>query len=213
MRVFLASITMMFIGCAAQDTPPSAPESPIHEQYLSLISTFSGSDETFRSLAAAWEPNHAPMVLDALRFAPRGSISSGLISLLESKTGQKFGLRSNAWMQWLWQQDLKPHPEYAEFQSKLYRSIDPRFADYFDDKPKTIIRLDEVRWGGVKQDGIPPLRQPKMISRQEASYLTDSDIVFGIEINGETRAYPKRILAWHEMFVDTIQGVPLAGVY
>ncbi|MDE0406582.1 MAG: DUF3179 domain-containing (seleno)protein, partial [Alphaproteobacteria bacterium] len=27
------------------------------------------------------------------------------------------------------------------------------------------------------------------------------------------RAYPKRILGWHEMFVDTVGGVPVAGVY
>ena len=38
-------------------------------------------------------------------------------------------------------------------------------------------------------------------------------MIFGIEINGDVRAYPKRILAWHEMFVDTIGGESIAGVY
>jgi len=52
-----------------------------------------------------------------------------------------------------------------------------------------------------------------MISAKEADYLDDDNIVFGIEINGDARAYPKRILAWHEMFVDTIGGVDIAGVY
>ena len=63
------------------------------------------------------------------------------------------------------------------------------------------------------QDGIPPLRQPKMLSAQQATYLADDNIVFGIKINGDARAYPKRILAWHEMFVDTVGGVDIAGVY
>ncbi|MEP1140266.1 MAG: DUF3179 domain-containing (seleno)protein [Balneola sp.] len=75
------------------------------------------------------------------------------------------------------------------------------------------MRLDEIRWGGVRQDGIPPLRDPKMISAKEADYLGDKDVVFGIEVNGDVRAYPKRILAWHEMFVDEVGGEKLAGVY
>lgn len=54
------------------------------------------------------------------------------------------------------------------------------------------------------QDGIPPLRGPDMITASEADYLSDDDVVFGIEVNGDVRAYPKRILAWHEMFVDTV---------
>ena len=88
-----------------------------------------------------------------------------------------------------------------------------RFRNYFGTDRKTRIRLDEVRWGGVHQDGIPPLRQPKMLTAAEAQYLEDNNIVFGIEINGDVRAYPKRILAWHEMFVDEIGGTKFAGVY
>ena len=52
-----------------------------------------------------------------------------------------------------------------------------------------------------------------MISAKEADYLGDKDVVFGIEVNGDVRAYPKRILAWHEMFVDEVGGEKLAGVY
>jgi hypothetical protein len=52
-----------------------------------------------------------------------------------------------------------------------------------------------------------------MTSAKKASYLDDSNIVFGIEVEGEARAYPKRILAWHEMFVDEVAGVAVAGVY
>jgi hypothetical protein len=75
------------------------------------------------------------------------------------------------------------------------------------------IRLDEVIWGGVVQDGIPPLRNPDMIAAAQATYLADEHVVFGLAVNGDARAYPKRILAWHEMFTDTIGGVPVAGVY
>ena len=75
------------------------------------------------------------------------------------------------------------------------------------------IQLNEIRWGGVRRDGIPPLNNPKMLTAAEATYLADSDVVFGIELNGDARAYPKRILAWHEMFKDTIGGESVCGVY
>jgi Protein of unknown function (DUF3179) len=65
----------------------------------------------------------------------------------------------------------------------------------------------------VTVNGIPPLRNPNTVSAAEATYLKDSNIVFGLVENGEARAYPKRILAWHEMAIDRIGGVDLTIVY
>ena len=107
----------------------------------------------------------------------------------------------------------REHPRYADFKAALYGLIDPKFRGYFSSQRTSMIRLDEVRWGGVVQDGIPPLRGPEMISAKEATYLDDDNVIFGLEVEGDVRAYPKRILAWHEMFVDTVGGVPVAGVY
>jgi len=77
----------------------------------------------------------------------------------------------------------------------------------------TTILLDEVEWGGVVVNGIPPLDYPTHLEASEAGYLDDSDVVFGIAVNGETMAYPKRILAWHEMALDRIGGVDLTIIY
>ena len=82
------------------------------------------------------------------------------------------------------------------------RRIDPRFREFFPPRVRTKIRLDEIDWGGVPVNGIPPLRSPKTLPAIEATWLRDGHIVFGIVINGEARAYPKRILAWHEMAID-----------
>jgi hypothetical protein len=65
----------------------------------------------------------------------------------------------------------------------------------------------------VTVNGIPPLRSPKTISAADATWLGDGHIVFGITINGQARAYPKRILAWHEMAIDRVGGVDLTIVY
>ena len=160
-----------------------------------------------------WQNGYTAMVLESLSFARDPNHYGQLFKFLKTQTGKDFGYDSNAWFEWLWSLEYKPHPDYAEFKSTLYGLLDDPFAGYFSTDRSSTIRLDEVRWGGVKQDGIPPLRQPEMISAEDATYLEDSNIIFGLEINGDIRAYPKRILAWHEMFVDTIGGQSIAGVY
>lgn len=86
-------------------------------------------------------------------------------------------------------------------------------ASFFAAMVEPRIRLDEIDWGGVGVNGIPPLDQPKVVAAADARYMGDKNVVFGMVINGEARAYPKRILAWHEMARDTLGGVKLAIAY
>lgn len=68
--------------------------------------------------------------------------------------------------------------------------------------------------GGPPKDGIPSIDRPKFISRQEAdSFLRPEDIVFGIAFGGVVRAYPQRILVWHEIVNDMLGGEPISITY
>ena len=67
--------------------------------------------------------------------------------------------------------------------------------------------------GGVHVDGIPALQNPRFVAAAEATYLSDAEPVFGVEIAGDARAYPLRILDWHEMANDVVGGVPVALAY
>ena len=120
----------------------------------------------------------------------------------------------------LWQEahpEVKPHPSFHDLKLEIFSEIDPQFLRFLGgdkSKPENMkIRLEEITWGGVRVDGIPSLDNPKLISAGEASYLKGDDLVFGIEINGDVRAYPLRIMGWHEMFNETIGGVPVALAY
>jgi hypothetical protein len=171
-------------------------------------------DRAFTILEAYWQPGFIPQLLDILSVPRNGYTPQKALELLEVQTGQNFGRILNDWYFWLWNQPEELLPDYGNFKADLLGQIDPKFEAYFrGQQPSARIRLDEVRWGGVLQDGIPPLRNPEMIHVSKASYLEDDNIIFGIEINGDARAYPKRILAWHEMFTDTIGGIDIAGVY
>lgn len=172
------------------------------------------SQRQLSEIKTRWSPAFIAPTLEIYNFIPNGKLRNALLSQIVETTGQDFGTDINAWYRWLWNSDEIKTNGYDAFKADFYKGIDPKFETYFRKRGQSaLIRLDEIRWGGVKQDGIPPLRQPKMLNAEQADYLDDTDIVFGIEVNGDVRAYPKRILAWHEMFVDTVGGLDVAGVY
>ncbi len=170
--------------------------------------------ETIRHFDRNWKDAYIPLLLEIFYFVEDPQLYLALRDALETHTGKRFGFDLDKWYQFVWSKpETVPH-YYADFKAELYKRIDPKFYHYFKDRMiARNIRLDEVRWGGVLQDGIPPLRNPQMIAASEANYLEGDHVVFGIEVNGDFRAYPKRILAWHEMFVDEVGGVNVAGVY
>ncbi|NEQ71082.1 MAG: DUF3179 domain-containing protein [Symploca sp. SIO2D2] len=154
------------------------------------------------------------MLIELIRIAYGTPPELEIWRIIERNTDKRFDRDIDAAFRWSWKNEYDPHPDYARFKALLYLRLDPLFFAYFDDHTENArIRLDEIRWGGVYRDGIPPLDHPKMIPAEEATYLRDRHVVFGIEINGDARAYPKRILAWHEMFKDVVGGVSVNGVY
>ena len=210
----LLGLWLTATSARAQEPKPKPKRALPAEEMVELLLAEPGTQrKTLRRVHATWQPGYAVMLVELMGLSRDAALREQLVASLEQHTGQSFGRDLKAWYDWIWQQPSTPHPQYAEFKNRFYRLIDPHFGRYFTDSPTPLIRLDEVRWGGVHQDGIPPLRSPKMLRAEEALYLADDHIVFGLEIGGEARAYPKRILAWHEMFTDTIAGVPVAGVY
>ena len=200
-------------------TPPSGPAAPRQDPLpLGVFTAVVGDDET-KALAALdriernGHESSAAMLIEMVYRVPSRRVLVRLIALIEKASGRAFDGDVETWYQWLWSAERPVHPDYAEFKGLLYAPIDARFREYFERRPKSTIRLDEIRWGGVRRDGIPPLKNPKMIAAHEATWLQDDNIVFGVAIDGDVRAYPKRILAWHEMVKDRIGGRELAGVY
>ncbi|MEH6636500.1 MAG: DUF3179 domain-containing protein [Halioglobus sp.] len=189
------------------------PGQVVGEFLLLLLGSQEGKQQAIEFVATQWQPEFVPMMLEVITFNQDPAFGAQLVALLENKTGRSFGFNSSQWQQWLWSQEPLVYPLYADFKGALYGLIDAKFENYFAAGRTATIRLDEVIWGGVHQDGIPPLRYPQMISANDADYLADDNIVFALEVNGDARAYPRRILGWHEMFVDTVGGVPVAGVY
>ena len=151
----------------------------------------------------------APLIL-ALRFTTDPRIGEVLAALTGDTTRQ-------SWADWmLWQEvhdEVVPFEGFDEVHAQVHARIDPDFQLFLRGGPDREIRTEEIVWGGVRKDGIPALTYPRFLAPDAAGYLDDDDLVFGVEINGDARAYPLRILDWHEMFNDVIGGVPVSLAY
>ncbi len=78
---------------------------------------------------------------------------------------------------------------------------------------KHLIPLDKIKGGGPPKDGIPSIDNPVFSNIANANFMFDSDVVIGLEINGESKAYPLFILVWHEIVNDKVGGVPVSVTY
>ena len=74
------------------------------------------------------------------------------------------------------------------------------------------ISFDEIKDGGPPKDGIPPVDEP-VFARSNEVDLPDIEPVIGVIIEGTARAYPLRILIWHEIVNDQIGETPISVTY
>jgi len=169
--------------------------------------------QALKTLEDHWSMAYAAPLLEILRLSNDGWQQKEIKRLLLKKIPE-ITPKYFEGIQWVWDQEFVHSNFYAEFKAYIHSSLDNAFYKYFQGRSdQTKIRLDEIVWGGVAQDGIPPLRSPKMLAAKEAKYLANEDVVFGLYLNGKAYAYPKRILAWHEFFTDDLNGSSVAGVY
>ena len=77
------------------------------------------------------------------------------------------------------------------------------------DYSKHSIPVEDIRGGGPPRDGIPALSNPNYLTAREADELLQPDErVLGLTLKGVSRAYPIRIMSWHELVNDEIAGLP-----
>src|SRR6185295_19086947 len=67
-----------------------------------------------------------------------------------------------------------------------------------------------VPQGELKAESLPPLDHAPLLRGRAATYLTPDELVLGVEIGGDARAYPLRILDWHAVANDTVNRIPVA---
>jgi len=62
----------------------------------------------------------------------------------------------------------------------------------------------------LPKDAIPAILSPSFEEGNKASWLGGKDLVVGVEIGGDSRAYPVPTLSRHEIVNDKVGGIPIA---
>lgn len=197
---------------------PASAERYTDQQIMDLTRTaLFGSEDQMEDALQTMEARKNKDIVPSLIVTARYRGDQRIFESLSRLTGTKI----NNWNEaMLWQEahpELRPHATFEAFKLDVFSRIDPNFMRFLGEgrakRENLKIRLEEIVWGGVQVDGIPSLDNPKLMNAGEADYLNDSDPVFGVSINGDVRAYPLRIMGWHEMFNEVIGGVPVALAY
>ncbi len=215
--------------------PPAVPEGALSEALQSAVqvafidsmaqSTW-GPDQSIAlsEIAESKDPRVVWIISDLMRFAPDLQLNTELANAgakllgIELQSNNHWGAITDHLIAW----DIPAPPDYLTSKRAIFTGV-------IDGWDKIFVEGDidwrHVSWGGVLIDDraydttdepcncIPAADNPDVSSAEEATWLDDDDIVFGVEVNGAYRAYPRQIMEVREMVNDTLGGRHLGIPY
>jgi hypothetical protein len=212
-RKLLSSVLPAYVALSLCPAPSASAEPALDLLMSRLLHPDTVTREAaLREVVRRAERAAVPGLIDVLVFDL--FLDSSVVNALDRLTGQSFGHDWRRWVEWLAsREDVRPHAHYAEWKGELFKRIDPAFGQFLYAGVRHRARLEEIQWGGVRKDGIPALTNPRHLPARAATYLTPDELVLGLVVRGDARAYPLRIMDWHEMANDVVGGVPLSIAY
>ncbi len=215
--------------------PPAVPNGPLSDALQaavqvvfvdSMINSAWGNEQraALDVITASKDPRLAWIISDLMRFIRSRELSamlsnsaSGLLDR-DFQTRDHWGEITDHLIAW----DIPAPPDYLQTKRIIFTSFVPGWDRIFI---KGDIDWRHVSWGGVLIDNrpydttddlcncIPAADNPETSSAADATWLKDDDIIFGVEVNGAYRAYPRRIMEIREMVNDTLGGRHLGIPY
>ncbi len=215
--------------------PPVIPTTPLSDPIkaaleVAFVDVFQQStwgrdqDIALLEIAQSQDPRLAWVVSDMMRFittdAMNQKLATAAATLLNvpiQKAGD-WGQVTNLLIAW----DIPAPPDYLTYKRTIFTSIVPGWDKIFVEGD---VDWRHVSWGGVLIDDrpfdttddpcncIPAADNPETTNAAGAAWLHDDDVVFGITLNGQARAYPRQIMEVREMVNDTLGGRDLGIPY
>jgi len=215
--------------------PPTVPDGPLSDAVQEAVQVafvdsaeqaIWGPDQAaaLADIAASKDPRLAWIVADLMRFITQRDLHTSLARAAAELLGldlpgeRYWGFVTDHLIAW----DIPAPPDYLRVKRAIFTSVLPGWEKIFVPGD---IDWRHVSWGGVPIDNrafdttdtpcncIPAADNPEVSGAAEATWLKDGDIVFGIGVNGEYRAYPRRIMEVREMVNDTLGGRDLGIPY
>ncbi len=215
--------------------PPPVPRSALTAEVAQALNVAFGDNlragqwgpkqlEALEILAASKDLRVTWIISDFMRVVSNPKVNAALTAAVSRLIGRSLS-GTNAWgittdhlIAW----DIPAPPGYLAFKRRIFTTIVPEWERIFSEGD---IDWRHVSWGGVRIDDrafgktdlpcncIPAADNPTVTTAADASWLDDKAVVFGVEVNGEFRAYPRRIMEVREMVNDTLGGRSLGIPY
>jgi hypothetical protein len=197
---------------APRPTEIAAPDEPVDEDVeRSADRLVDGAADTPTApdvdrLAMSGDLRQGWLLIDLLRFADPvdQSLLEGALARLtdqELPAGQ-VGWAYYAEMLLGW--EVPTVQGYEDHKRALLIAHDPDWAALLEG----VAGLDwrTLGWAGVGRDEIQALDDPELVAAGDGAWLPDDEVVFTLEVGGEARAYPRRVLEVHEIINDVVGG-------
>jgi hypothetical protein len=197
---------------------------PLHSRALGIQHVSVDHDTLPKTLAQTHDPRLVWIIADMQRFAWRPEFHAALTRVVATILGIS-GIDElrrpnilNKMIAW----DMPTYPGYLAHKRRIFTNYVHGWEDIFVEGN---VAWQLVDWGGVNIDArpydtthdvchcIPAIDNPEVSTAAEANWLDEDDIIFGIVVNGEARAYPLRIMEVREMVNDTLGGRDLGIPY
>ena len=215
--------------------PPAVPEGPLpaplqDAMRIAFVESMEQQiwaipqNEALAVIAQSGDPRVVWAIADMMRFTWQQQFfrslndAAGTLLGIEIEGRDGWDVITDHLIAW----DIPAYPGYLETKRTIFTGFVPGWEQLFVPGQ---IDWRQVSWGGVLIDDrpfdqtdtpcncIPAADNPPVSSAAEADWLDDDDIVFGIVLNGEARAYPRRIMEVREMVNDTLGGRDLGIPY
>jgi len=215
--------------------PPQTPTGPLGDEIVNALDTAFGENlktltwggeqtNAIKIITESDDPRLAWLISDMMRISSSRPLtqllaaSSSELLNLEYGKGDYWRETTDSLMAW----NIPAPPNYLHYKRNIYTLVEPAWDKLFVEGD---IDWRHVSWGGVRIDNrplnrtdelcncIPAADNPEVTTAKQATWLKDDDVVFGVEVNGEYRAYPRRIMEVREMVNDTLGGRDLGIPY
>jgi hypothetical protein len=215
--------------------PPATIQSPLGDAVRdaveiafvdSMNNSFWGEDQAsaLTVSTASGDARVAWLISDLMRFVRGPELNDELTAAASELLGKElspingWGVVTDHLIAW----DIPEPPNYLDTKRAIFTTVVPAWERLFVEGD---IDSRHVSWGGVLIDDrpfdrtddpcncIPAADNPDVIAAADADWLNEDDVVFGVQVNGEYRAYPRQIMEVREVVNDTLGGRDLGIPY
>ncbi|MBV6632520.1 MAG: DUF3179 domain-containing protein [Alphaproteobacteria bacterium] len=161
--------------------------------------------ESLRQIDLRGEIALVPPLIHAMQFSrlPEAEIAR----VLRRLTNENLGRTWFQWAQWLEANpELILSPSLAAAVTTMWSSVDGKYRAVLPAERAATVSKASIFWDGSRVDAIPSQNTPRAVPPNEAFGYEPNDLVIGVTVNGQHRAYSHAQLLLNPIINDELGG-------